>query len=87
MYKLSKLREHANKTSEVSIGRWWDFLIKFVIPIILFLLLAIAIVNNITDPYLGYPWWVIVLGGILPCLVIFLLSFVLMKIKRRGEVA
>jgi len=86
MYKLSKLRKHANETSEIKIGVWWEYLIKFVIPFVLFLLLAIAIIDNITNPYLGYPWWVIVLGGVTPCLAIFLLSFVFMKIKKHEEV-
>ncbi len=85
MYTLSKLREHANETSEIQIGRWWDYLIKYVIPFVLFLLLAIAIIDNIINPYLGYPWWVIVLGGVTPCLAIFLLSFVFMKIKKHTE--
>lgn len=85
-YKISKLRKHANETSEIKIGIWWDYLIKFVIPFVLFLLLAIAIIDNITNPYLGYPWWVIVLGGVTPCLAIFLLSFVFMKIKKHEEV-
>jgi len=86
MYKLSKLRKHANETSEIKIGKWWEYLIKYVIPFVLFLLLAIAIIDNITNPYLGYPWWVIILGGVAPCLAIFLLSFVFMKIKKHEEV-
>lgn len=86
MYKLSKLRDHANKTSELHLGRWWDYLIKFAIPFVLFILLAAAVINNIINPYLGYPWWIIVLGGVAPCLSIFLLSFVFMKIKKRAEV-
>ena len=86
MYKLSKLRDHANKTSELHLGRWWDYLIKFAIPFVLLILLAAAVINNIINPYLGYPWWIIVLGGVAPCLSIFLLSFVFMKIKKRAEV-
>ena len=86
MYKLSKLRDHANKTSELHLGRWWDYLIKFAIPFVLFILLAAAVINNIINPYLGYPWWIIVFGGVAPCLSIFLLSFVFMKIKKRAEV-
>ena len=85
MYKLSKLRDHANKTSEVRIGRWWDYLIKYIIPFVLFLLLSMAIINNITNPYLRHPWWVIVIGGVIPPLTIFLLSFVFMKIKSHKE--
>ena len=86
MYKISKLRKHANETSEIKIGIWWDYLIKYVIPFVLFLLLSIAIIDNITNPYLGYPWWVIAIGGFLPPITIFLLSFVFMKIKNRKEV-
>ena len=86
MYQLSKLRKHANETSEIKIGKWWEYLIKYAIPFVLFLLLAIAVIDNITNPYLGYPWWVIVLGGVTPCLAIFLLSFVFMKIKKHEEV-
>ncbi len=86
MFKLYKLRNHANKTSEVLLGKWWDYLIKFVIPFVLFLLLFVAIVNNVLDPYLGYPWWIIALGGVLPCLSVFLISFILMKLKKYDEV-
>jgi len=86
MYKISKLRKHANETSEIKIGIWWDYLIKYVIPFVLFLLLSIAIIDNITNPYLGYPWWVIAIGGFLPPITIFFLSFIFMKIKKPEEV-
>ena len=84
MYKIHKLREHANKTSDILIGKWWDILIKFVIPFVLCILLAVALVNNIINPYMGYPWWIITLGGVVPIVTIFLLSFVLMKIRGKG---
>ena len=85
MYKLSKFRIHANKTSDVKIGIWWDFLIKYVIPLALCILLIIAIINNITNPYLNYPWWVVIIGGFAPCIAIFLISFIFMKIKSTKE--
>jgi len=85
MFKLSKLRDHANETSEIRIGRWWDVLIKFIIPLILIILLIAAIVNNIANnPYPEYPGWLVVVGGVTPIITITLLSFVLMKIKGRG---
>ncbi|UCH72003.1 MAG: sodium-dependent transporter [Thermoplasmatales archaeon] len=86
MYNISKLRKHANKTSEILIGRWWDLLIKFIIPFMLFVLLTAAIINNITNnPYPEYPWWIIVIGGVAPILIMFFLSFILMRIKGRRE--
>jgi len=85
MYSIYKFREHANKTSEIKIGIWWDYLIKYIIPSILLILLVIAVFDNITNPYLNHPWWVIIFGGVSPCITIFLLSFVLMKIKKHRE--
>jgi len=85
VFGISKLRDHANETSDVKIGKWWDILIKYVIPLILGLLLIFAIINNIINPPFNYPVWVIVVGGIAPILIIFILSFVFMKIKKRAE--
>lgn len=79
-FRVSIFRENANKTSDIRIGRWWDVLIKFVVPSILTILLLAAVYENIIRPYVQ-PWSVLVLGGLLPCVTIFLISFVLMKKK------
>jgi NSS family neurotransmitter:Na+ symporter len=85
MFRLSKLREHANETSDIMLGRWWDILIKYVIPVILIILLIMAVINNVTNnPYPSYPGWLVVLFGIGPLLIITGLSFILMKIKGKG---
>ena len=86
MFKLSTLRDHANKTSEIIIGKWWDFLIKFIVPAILIILLIASIINIIINPPEGYPGWVIIAGGVLPLVIIFLLSLVLMKISGKEDI-
>lgn len=83
MSPLHKLRDHANATSEVHIGGWWNILIKYIIPFVLIILLLIAIVDNISHPYMGYPGWIILIGGGLPVIIIFLLSFVFVKRKNK----
>ncbi len=86
MFKIYRLREHANETSDILLGRWWDALIKFIIPGILTILLVVSIANNvINNPYPDYPGWLIVLMGITPLLIITVISFVLMKIKGEKE--
>ena len=85
-FTLKRLRDHANEVSEIKIGRWWDFLIKYAIPMVLFILLAVAIVQNITNPYMGHPWWLILLVGVVPLAAVFMFSFVLMKIKSKEVV-
>lgn len=78
-------RTHANKTSDFLIGKWWDILIKIIIPTILILLLTLSIIDNILYPYQQYPWWLIFIVGILPIISITLLSFILMNTKTRKE--
>ena len=87
LFRIYRLREHANKTSDILLGRWWDILIKYIIPIILVILLIMAIINNVvSNPYPDYPAWLIVAMGIAPLLIITVISFVLMKIKGNKEV-
>jgi NSS family neurotransmitter:Na+ symporter len=86
LFKISKLREHANESSDFLIGKWWDILIKYVVPIILIFILVVAIVQNIINPPFEYPGWIIIAGGVVPILITFLLSFLLAKIKKGVEV-
>jgi len=87
LYRLYRLREHANKTSDIMLGRWWDILIKYIIPMILIFLLVFTIIQNVTNnPYPDYPGWLIFLMGISPLLIITVASFILMKIKGKKEV-
>lgn len=85
LYSIHKLRKHANETSDIKIGRWWDILIKFVIPTILVTILTISIVDNVSKPYLDYPWWIIVGLGALPLLLLVTVSIALMKIKGKED--
>ena len=86
LFRIYKLRDHANETSDILIGKWWDILIKYVIPIILCLLLFFTILQNIlNNPYPDYPIWLIILIGIAPLLTIIVISFILMRIKAKKE--
>ena len=86
LLRVYKLRRHANETSDIMLGRWWDILIKYIIPLILIILLIAAIIKNLLDnPYPSYPGWIVILAGVAPLLIITVLSFVLMKIKGNKE--
>jgi NSS family neurotransmitter:Na+ symporter len=84
VFHLPRLREHANKTSDIHIGRWWDFLIKYIIPVVLTSLLLIALYDLITTPP-AYPLWALLIGGVAPCIIVFLLSFWFVRIKRKTK--
>ena len=85
LYSVHKLRNHANEHSEIKIGQWWDILIKYIIPAILVTILTVSIIDNVSNPYLGYPWWAIVGLGVLPLLILITAAIILMKIKGRGD--
>jgi len=82
-FRVSIFRNHANKTSDILIGRWWDMLIKYVVPCILTILLLAAVYENILRPYVQ-PWWMTLLGGF-PCIMIFFVSFLFMKQKGKTK--
>jgi NSS family neurotransmitter:Na+ symporter len=86
LFSIYRLREHANETSDILIGKWWDILIKYIIPAILCLLLFFTILQNlINNPYSDYPAWLVILIGFVPLMIITAVSFILMKIKVKKE--
>jgi NSS family neurotransmitter:Na+ symporter len=82
-FTLRKLRDHANSTSDFKIGRWWEILIKYVIPLVLSVILIFSIIENIIKPYNNYPWWIIITVGVIPVILLFVFSFILSKIKAK----
>lgn len=83
LYKLYRLREHANAVSDIRIGRWWDILIRFIVPVVLIILLIASLFENLTTTYMGYPAWAIIAGGVIPLLAILIISIILMQ--KRGK--
>lgn len=84
VFRVGYFREHANKTSDILIGPWWDLFIKYIIPSILTILLLASVYENIFRPYIQ-PWWVVILGGVIPCFTIFFAAIILMKQKTKKE--
>jgi len=58
-----RFREHVNMDSEVKLGRWWDFCIKFLTPAILGILMVWSLAREFGSPYSGYPGWALLVGG------------------------
>lgn len=63
MFKLPVLRKHINKISSVKLGKWWDILIKFFIPLMLSIVLVGDLVSEMKKPYGGYSWTSLILIG------------------------
>jgi NSS family neurotransmitter:Na+ symporter len=62
-FKLKMLRNHVNRISSVKLGPWWDLLIKYFVPLVLAVILAGDLYNELKEPYGGYSWASLILIG------------------------
>lgn len=85
-YKINKLREYANSFSEVKIGPLWNYLIKFVIPVIIAALIGRETVKLIRFGYEGYPSSALLIAGWGLALLLPLIAIILNIISRKREV-
>ncbi len=68
--KPATIRNHTNKTSYFKIGKWWDFVVKFITPTMLLIMLISNFVAELKAPYgdynlpelFAYGWSVVGLG-------------------------
>lgn len=73
IFDLKRLRKHANERSDWEIGRWWEWNIKFIVPVILAVIMGWALYNDLTGSgaegkkYMlfknGSPVWSNILGA------------------------
>jgi NSS family neurotransmitter:Na+ symporter len=54
IYKASRLREHINHVSGANIGRWWEWSIKLLTPLVLIFILINDLIKEFTVSYGGY---------------------------------
>lgn len=50
LFRLRRLRDHANERSDWKIGWWWDWSIRLVIPVVLAGLFAWSLFDSLSDP-------------------------------------
>ena len=78
VYGADKLRAYINSVSKWQLGVWWEYAIKYVIPVILAGLLVLQFITEMKGPYEGYPTWAIWIGWstvIVPVLIAIWLAF------------
>ncbi len=63
IYGASRLREHVNGISAFRVGRLFDFSIRYLIPGVLIFLFFNDLIQDVRQPYGGYPWMALLLIG------------------------
>ncbi len=62
-FDLPMLRRHVNRISSIRLGGIWDLLIKGFVPLVLLVILAGDLYQDIAQPYGGYSWTALILIG------------------------
>lgn len=63
VYGPEKMRHQLEKVSSLRLGCLWDWSIKYIIPLALFLILAQSLHRDIMTPYETYPQWALAAFG------------------------
>jgi len=63
LYPVREFRDYLNGQSEVRLGRWWIWMLRYVTPAVLATLLTINFIKVITEGYEDYPRWTTAIGG------------------------
>ncbi|AZR73357.1 transporter [Anoxybacter fermentans] len=72
IFKASRLREWMNPISDFSIGKWWDVLVQYFIPLTLGFSVIKSAIDEFIKPYGGYPISALSMGWIAAVVLIIL---------------
>jgi len=61
-YDLRLMRRFINDCSNIRVGKWWEFSIRYLIPVVLVIAFILGIYGAVVEPYGGYPGWANLIG-------------------------
>ncbi|MFQ5895817.1 MAG: sodium-dependent transporter [Nitrospinota bacterium] len=80
----SELLAHVRRNGGEGVGEWWPWLLRYVVPLVLGVLLVVGIVQDVRKPYEGYPVLAILLLGWGLLVVIALAAYWATRQRGRG---
>ncbi|WAA11899.1 sodium-dependent transporter [Fervidibacillus halotolerans] len=83
--QLNPLKEHANAISDIRLGSWWTFSLKFITPVILGYMMFDLLRQNLTSDYEGYPREFLFYFGWTVAIGVILLGVVFSRFKWKKE--
>ncbi|UCE17660.1 MAG: sodium-dependent transporter [Gemmatimonadota bacterium] len=89
-YDLKELRAFVNSVSEFRIGRWWEWFIRYLIPMCLILTLFFWFKGELSAPFGSsnnppYPEWTLWVGGWGLTIALIVVSFLLGRTRWKKE--
>ena len=89
-YDLKALRAFVNSVSEIRIGLWWEWFIRYLIPVCLILTLLFWFRSELSAPFGSsnnppYPTWTLWVGGWGLTIALIVVSFLLGRTRWKKE--
>ncbi len=81
MFKLVTLREHFEPISDFNVGKWWEFTVKIITPLVLGITAIQNFYIEFTQPYGGYPISQLIALGWAVALGILIIGIIIGKTK------
>lgn len=79
IYPIHKFRDYLNSISEVILGYWWIYALRYITPIILLIILLINLYQEMQKSYGNYPRWATFIGGWGTLILFAILGYILSK--------
>ena len=86
IYGAEKLRKYINDVSDIKIGIWWSWLIKYIIPVLLIFLLISSLYTDLKTPYENYPQSVILIMGWGVLVMVALVSYAMAHLSKTKKI-
>ena len=84
--KADKLRKYANSFSDIKFARWWDILVKFLIPAVLIALIISDGLNLYKNGYGDYPKKALLIGGWIPVFLLPVIAIIIGSSSKKEKI-
>lgn len=85
LYPIHEFRDYLNAQSEIRVGKWWIWTLRYITPGILVVILVGNLSEEISKGYAGYPRWATLIGGWGTLLFWVILGYLLWKRPNRSD--
>lgn len=82
LFRLESVREHINAISDFAVGRWWNFCLIVVTPIVLGYMGIKNLIGDLEKPYEGYPIKALVMYGWTVVIGVFVVGVILHSVTK-----
>ncbi len=80
---VKEYREYANSVSDIQLGKWFDWSLSVITPVILGYMMVANLIREFRQPYEGYPTSVLLIYGLGSIVLLFVFSMVMPRFKNK----